>query len=79
MNEEHELEKLVIKNLEIVEQSRRLIHETIDDGFKRKLESLLVPQLECLFPGWVNEFGLFGKDCYINVYAHNWVLKKAKT
>lgn len=77
MNEEYELEKLVIKNLEIVEQSRKLIHGTIDDEFKRKLESLLLPQLEYLFPGWVNEFWLFSKDCAINVYAPNWYYKNA--
>lgn len=72
MNEEYELEKLVIKNLKIVEQSRKLIHGTIDDEFKRKLEGLLVPQLEYLFPGCVNEFWLFSKDCAINVFTPNW-------
>lgn len=76
MNEENELEKLVIKNLEIVEQSRKLIHGTIDSEFKRKLESLLVPQLEYLFPGCVNEFYLFTRDCAINVYAPTWYYEK---
>lgn len=49
MNEENELEKLVIENLEIVEQSRRLLSE-IDRRFKDKLESILEPQFVFFFP-----------------------------
>lgn len=52
MSEENELEKLVIKNLEIVEQSRKLLDATIDPEFKKKLRNLLEGQLRQILPGW---------------------------
>lgn len=52
MNEENELEKLVIKNLEIVEQSRKLLEDTVEPEFKKKLLNLLEGQLRQILPGW---------------------------
>lgn len=76
MNEENELEKLVIENLEIVEQSRRLLSE-IDRRFKDKLESILEPQFVFFFPTWMYTFGLHDKWCYVEIYPKNWEFEEA--
>lgn len=52
MNEEHELEKLVIKNIEAVEGSYKVLTEKIDPEFINKLTALIKVEFPKIFPGW---------------------------
>lgn len=52
MNEEHELERLVIKNIETVERSCKILTETIDPEFNNMLTSLVKVEFPKIFPGW---------------------------
>lgn len=71
MNEEHELEKLVIKNLEIIEQSRKLLYDTIDPEFKKKLKKLIVCELPQILPGFYVYHDHF-KDNVLDIDKDSW-------
>lgn len=81
MNEEHELEKLVIKNLNIIEQSNKILYDRIDPDFRSKLNGLMKLAFKKYFPEW--ELSLEPrdkrKDSYLfQFYPQEWCFGKKR-
>lgn len=79
MNEELDLEKLVIKNIETLERSCKILAETIDPEFNDLLTLLVKVEFPKIFPGWDLEIELSsGSDYAFDFNPQEWFFKKSE-